>query len=80
MGVTESAGIPWAAAMDILERHREELHKIPGVMGSGLGVDGIVLHVLPKHGDIPAAIEGLPILTRPYRQPQLMHHTVTTRR
>lgn len=79
MGVTESAGIPWAAAMGILERHREELHRILGVMASGLSADGIVLHVLPKHGDIPASIEGLPILTRPYRQPQLGNHTRTTR-
>ncbi len=68
MGVTEINGIPWEEVVNIFTRHREELRNIPGVMNAGLGVDGIVLGVLPKHGDIPAAVEGLPILTEPYKE------------
>jgi len=63
------------------EHHRDELHKIPGVPGSALGVNGIVLTVLPNHGDIPPAVEGLPIQIEPYRpmQWQYNNHTETAR-
>ena len=72
MGVTAIQGIPVDEAIGILERHRDELHKIPGVMGSGLGVDGIILDVLPEHGEIPTFLEGLPVQTRPYRETRFL--------
>ena len=79
MGVTETAGIPYEEALAIFERHQDELFGIPGLMGGGLGIKGIYLAVLPTHGNVPAAVEGLPIQTEPYLQPRLMRHTEATR-
>jgi hypothetical protein len=79
MGVKEFNGIPYEKAAEIVKQHQEELLAIPGVMRAGLGVDGILLEVLPEHGNIPSAVEGVPVTTKPYDQTplQLMHHTET---
>src|SRR5713226_884939 len=53
------AGIPFAQAEAILERHREEITQWPGVTGSGLGTDGIVVET--NHPEaVPSSIEGVP--------------------
>lgn len=58
------AGIPFEEAQAILERHRDELWQIPGVMGHGLGAEGIVVHT-DQPDLVPTEIEGLPVKTRP---------------
>src|SRR6266571_9004071 len=37
------AGIPYEEALAILERHREELMRLPGVQSVGMGNGGIVV-------------------------------------
>jgi hypothetical protein len=58
------AGIPYEQALEILERHREELMKLPGVNGVGMGNEGIEVFTT-NPAVVPPAIEGLPIKTRP---------------
>ncbi len=78
MGVTEINGIPWKEALEIYDRHRDELQKIPGVMSVGIGVNGIILGVLPQHGETPTTVDGLPVETEPFMGMQnYLHRTAT---
>jgi hypothetical protein len=58
------AGIPFEEAQAILERHREDLMKLPGVQGFGLGVDGIDVWT-ENPTVVPQELEGLPVKARP---------------
>ncbi len=54
-------------AQEVLERHRGELLRIPGVVGIGLGrEDGEVIELLlerPVDG-LPDSLEGIPVRVR----------------
>src|SRR5262245_46149937 len=58
------AGIPYAEAGLIVERHREELMRLPGVQRIGLGPEGILVYT-DVPAALPAEIEGLPIKPLP---------------
>jgi toxin HigB-1 len=58
------AGIAYEDAVAIHYRHVDDLMKIPGVVGAGLGVDGI--HVETSNPKlVPQQIEGLPVIVDP---------------
>ena len=59
-------GIPYEEALKILERHREELMKFPGVSSVGLGADGIRVET-DNPSVLPREVEGLPIKPLPPR-------------
>ncbi len=54
------AGIPYEEALAILERHREEIMRLPGVQSVGMGNGGIVVET-DNPAVLPLEIEGLPI-------------------
>ena len=58
------AGIPYEEALEINNRHVDELMKIPGVVAAGLGIDGIHVET-DKPELIPKQIEGLPVIVKP---------------
>jgi hypothetical protein len=58
------AGIPFDEAMAILERHREELMRLPGVQGIGLGAEGIAIEA-PDPSAFPSSVEGLLVIVTP---------------
>ena len=65
------AGIPRDQALEILDRHREMLEQLPGVLSVHLGAEGILVRILVFSGDrstppptiegLPSVIEGLPV-------------------
>lgn len=57
------AGISYSKAAAILERHREELLKLPGVQGVGLGAEGISVWT-DNPAILPSQLEGLPVKVR----------------
>lgn len=58
------AGIPFEKALEIHNRHVEELSKLPGVDAVGLGADGI--HVYTANPEVlPKEVEGVPIIPLP---------------
>jgi hypothetical protein len=58
------AGIPYEKALEIHDRHIDELRKLPGVKEVGLGAEGI--NVYTTNPDIvPKQVEGLRIIPRP---------------
>lgn len=59
------AGIPYAEAFEILNRHREELQALPGVGAVGMGAKGIYLEAKDP-AVIPKEVEGLPIDVHPF--------------
>ncbi len=60
-------GVPYEKVLEIHRRHMEELTKIPGVHGVGLGADGI--HVTTDNpAVVPKEIEGVPIKIEPLRR------------
>jgi len=57
------AGRSYREALAIFQRHREELMRLPGVEGVGLGMDGLVVTTEnPKI--LPTEVEGLPVKQR----------------
>ena len=58
------AGIPYEEALAILERHREEIMRLPGVQSVGMGHEGIVVEI-DNPAVLPPEIEGLPIKPTP---------------
>lgn len=55
------AGIPYETALEIHFRHVDELSDLPGVIGVGLGADGI--HVTTHNPEmVPKEVEGVPII------------------
>jgi hypothetical protein len=60
------AGIPYAQAEAIRERHAMELMRLPGVTGVGVGAEGVI--VMTDHPEaLPTSIEGLPVRADPAR-------------
>src|SRR2546427_368709 len=73
------AGIPYADAGLIVERHREELMRLPGVYIVTVGDGGLILGVLIPSQDrtvnpealqavtknLPTVVEGLPVKVKP---------------
>jgi hypothetical protein len=73
------AGIPLAEAQAILDRHRDQLRKMPGVYEVGLGEDGILrsIFIHSESGNIdpqdlqealaalPVTVEGIPVKVFP---------------
>jgi len=57
-------GVPYEEALAILERHKPQLLRLPGVTGVGLSAYGIVVFT-DNPAVVPSAVEGLPIVTRP---------------
>jgi hypothetical protein len=64
------AGVPYAEAGLIVERHREELMRLPGVQGVVLGPEGILVYT-DYPAALPVEIEGLPIKPLPPVQSSL---------
>lgn len=58
------AGIPYEKALEILERHQDELMELPGVGAVGMGADGIEVNT-NNPAAVPADIEGLPVKVLP---------------
>jgi len=55
------AGIPFEKAREIHLRHVDELSDLPGVIGVGLGAEGI--HVTTHNPEVvPKEVEGVPII------------------
>src|SRR5205814_2400986 len=54
------AGIPYEEALAILERHREEIMRLPGVQSIGMGAEGIRVYT-DNPAVLPPEVEGLPI-------------------
>jgi hypothetical protein len=75
MMVPPIAGIPYEECLAILERHREELHQIPGVQGTGLGAEGIVVET-DNPALLPSEVEGLPIKAEPPRLRREADHSI----
>ncbi|MGH7964797.1 MAG: hypothetical protein ACRERD_23775, partial [Candidatus Binatia bacterium] len=63
------AGVPRAKALNILERHRAALMRLPGVESIGLGSNAIIVST-ENPGVLPIQIEGIPVEARlPMRLP-----------
>ena len=60
------AGIPYAEALKIMQRHREELVTLPGVKAVGLGRKGLYVEA-DNPAVLPAKVEGLPLEVHPWR-------------
>ena len=60
------AGMPWAEAWDIFDRHREELTALLGVHSVGLSKEGVDIETAEPEL-VPNDIEGLRVRTRPRR-------------
>jgi hypothetical protein len=72
------AGISFEEALKILERHREELMRLPGVESVGMGTDGIHIHT-DDPSVLPTDVEGVPIKPMPPLGPlQGANHTLST--
>lgn len=56
--ILEIGGFPIEELTEILDRHRDELQKIPGYAGSGIDKDGIAITVMEPHGEFPTELEG----------------------
>jgi hypothetical protein len=50
---------------EVLDRHFDELRKIPGYRGHGIRKDGIEIFVDKDHGEFPTELEGVPIKITP---------------
>lgn len=73
------AGIPYEEALKILERHREELMKLPGVEAIGMSAEGIEVET-NNPAVLPQEVEGLPIKPIPPKGPMmLLNHSLGTR-
>lgn len=59
------AGVPYEEALKILESHREELMKLPGVESVGLDAEGIRVETKEPPPGLPATVEGLPVRAVP---------------
>jgi hypothetical protein len=60
------AGVPYEEAVQILERHKEELLARPGVKAVGLEPRGLYVEA-DQPAELPAAVEGLPLAVYPPR-------------
>ncbi|MGH7964826.1 MAG: hypothetical protein ACRERD_23930 [Candidatus Binatia bacterium] len=58
------AGISYEEALKIVDRHQEELMRLPGVQSVGLGAEGIVVGT-DNPSVVPSEVEGLPVKTVP---------------
>jgi hypothetical protein len=63
--LSASVPIPVIEVKRVMYRHLDELHKIDGVHGVGIGEKGILVSLLPeKHANrrlIPPSLEGVPV-------------------
>jgi hypothetical protein len=72
------AGIPYEEALKILDRHRDELMRLPGVDSVGMGADGIVVSTT-NPAVVPSEIEGVPVRVEPSQGPAVgANHTQNT--
>jgi hypothetical protein len=68
------AGISREEAVEILQRHQEELIKLPGVESVGLGPDAIYIRTT-NPAELPSEVEGVPIKPLPSRPVRMLNHT-----
>jgi hypothetical protein len=73
------AGIPYETAMEIMERHRQELMALPGVGAVGMSANGISIEA-DDPTVLPAHVEGVPldVRPRPKENPVTNAHTITS--
>lgn len=73
------AGIPYVTAMEIMERHRQELMALPGVGAVGMSANGIYIEA-DDPTVLPAHVEGLPFDVHPRPKQRLVTnaHTITS--
>src|SRR5437879_302768 len=84
ISLSASLPIPKIELKRIKARHEDQLFRIKGVHGVGIGEHGLVVFITPKQSknrkQIPTSLEGIPIVVEESAMYQQMSHGSNTYR